>query len=794
MRNKSVVLLIIGIFSFLVTSSFSTDIHITNLIDSISYSSLGQFTRTSQFHNEYLAKGVEAKTIQRSLKQQTPSIAVDKTVGTDPSECATTSDITVGPNTDVYYCFKIRNTGNVGLTQHTLTDPQLSFTNQIINGTVAALEPAESLTIQNSNLDEYGLNADQLRKTIATTTVNVVTVVSLSGTTTVTNTDSALVTVNSTDFVITNLLASNRPDRCGGTTQVTAGSDIYYCLQITNIGSQPLTTYALSDLSSGFSEQMTDEIGASETIEYTAEFMQSLYPETTSFGPLTVNDIVTTTIDFLGTFADGTEISNSATSVVTIVEPQSIPSSPTPTATHTVTPTATSTLTTVPTGTRTPKPSTPFPTFTATSTPTLTPTLTPTPTLTLTATPTPTLVSPLPTPVIIREAQAPTPTGNPAEPTGTATPTPTFTPTPTLTPTPTITPEPTHTPVPTATLEQDEMPEQGKMPPDENGEVGADEQAEQSSPTDDAGTAEGDEGDTSSQGNAQAEEPANSAQPADNADGEPQQDPDADSGVEPEGGKMVLPSSSPSSSTTDSASVGTVGAPDASPTFVTVGGSTVEGVQVIQGADGRLIYVVDPASASVNSGTTQNSISPIGTAEISPQAESFLARFTASFERIIGSAFVTLSVLWFLCGSVLFFAVAGLFAGLFFRQKERNRFQLIRTVPRYPAAKYAALGSHAQVVDPSAAGAQIDETIFVRSEDEARPNTYSQDLTDRERQTVSTSPESYAGQQASYRPDSTRASYTEPYTEMSPEPAADMDVEAHLDDDLAEDNWPASLP
>jgi hypothetical protein len=51
-----------------------------------------------------------------------PSIALTKTVGTDPGSCATTTSISVDYGSTVYYCYTVVNTGNVTLTHHTVTD------------------------------------------------------------------------------------------------------------------------------------------------------------------------------------------------------------------------------------------------------------------------------------------------------------------------------------------------------------------------------------------------------------------------------------------------------------------------------------------------------------------------------------------------------------------------------------------------------------------------------------------------------------------------------------------------
>ncbi|MGD8753352.1 MAG: hypothetical protein PVG14_18095, partial [Anaerolineales bacterium] len=55
-----------------------------------------------------------------------PAIELTKTVGIDPAICATTNILVlpVGGG-DAIYCYKVTNTGNITLNQHTLVDDQL---------------------------------------------------------------------------------------------------------------------------------------------------------------------------------------------------------------------------------------------------------------------------------------------------------------------------------------------------------------------------------------------------------------------------------------------------------------------------------------------------------------------------------------------------------------------------------------------------------------------------------------------------------------------------------------------
>lgn len=67
-----------------------------------------------------------------------PSIEVTKTVGTDPTSCATTSSVTVPFGSMVYYCYTMANTGNVTFTHHTVVDDQLGT---LLNNYAATVGP-----------------------------------------------------------------------------------------------------------------------------------------------------------------------------------------------------------------------------------------------------------------------------------------------------------------------------------------------------------------------------------------------------------------------------------------------------------------------------------------------------------------------------------------------------------------------------------------------------------------------------------------------------------------------------
>ncbi|MCS7055574.1 MAG: S8 family serine peptidase [Thermoflexales bacterium] len=89
-----------------------------------------------------------------------PSIVVTKTVGLNPSVCATTKQITVTTGTTVYYCYTVQNTGNITLTQHNLYDSALgtilnNFAYTLTPGASVFITAAATLTQTTVNLAEW---------------------------------------------------------------------------------------------------------------------------------------------------------------------------------------------------------------------------------------------------------------------------------------------------------------------------------------------------------------------------------------------------------------------------------------------------------------------------------------------------------------------------------------------------------------------------------------------------------------------------------------------------------------
>jgi hypothetical protein len=102
---------------------------------------------------------------------------------------------------------------------------------------------------------------------------------------------------------------------------------------------------------------------------------------------------------------------------------------------------------------------------------------------------------------------------------------------------------------------------------------------------------------------------------------------------------------------------------------------TAEQMQAIP----ALVTPIEPTATRVPSSTPSRTPSPTPTATVRPieyPTATALPDFPSIFSNVLRSAMATLGVLWFLAGSLVFFGVAGIIAGVGFRQSERRRFHL----------------------------------------------------------------------------------------------------------------------
>jgi hypothetical protein len=176
--------------------------------------------------------GVNAQYIELVL--QTPAITLNKTVGTDPGVCATTTEIEVVAETEVYYCYEVTNTGNVALDLHDLVDSELGV---ILNDFPYTLSPGASAFLTQSEM-------------IVDTTINVATWTAFNPgpTDVVSATAVSTVTVVIPSITLTKTVGLD-PDSCAiaDNLAVPAGTAVTYCYSVTNTGTVTLTTHDLVD-------------------------------------------------------------------------------------------------------------------------------------------------------------------------------------------------------------------------------------------------------------------------------------------------------------------------------------------------------------------------------------------------------------------------------------------------------------------------------------------------------------------------------------------------------------------
>ncbi|MFO7539684.1 MAG: hypothetical protein R6X32_16725, partial [Chloroflexota bacterium] len=186
------------------------------------------------------------------------TISLAKTVGTDASSCADTSEIVVAGGTVVTYCYEVTNTGAVALTVHDLEDSELG---DLLTGFNFNLEPGASQFVTETAV-------------ITQTTVNTATWTAYNpGPYAVaTASDSATVTILNPAISLTATVGLD-PDVCALTSAitVTVGTTVAYCYTVTNEGDITLDEHTISDSLFGLIDSFPFalEPGASVSLIYT---------------------------------------------------------------------------------------------------------------------------------------------------------------------------------------------------------------------------------------------------------------------------------------------------------------------------------------------------------------------------------------------------------------------------------------------------------------------------------------------------------------------------------------------
>lgn len=170
-----------------------------------------------------------------------PAISLDKTVGTDPSVCATADEIAIPAVADVTYCYEVTNTGTLTLSLHDLGDGELG---PILNDFPFILVPGASAFLTQT-------------AAISATTINTATWTAYNAgpTDVVSATDSATVTVGELPGAAISLTKTmgTDPSLCAETDELTveSGTEVTYCYEVINTGDITLTLHDLDDTDLG---------------------------------------------------------------------------------------------------------------------------------------------------------------------------------------------------------------------------------------------------------------------------------------------------------------------------------------------------------------------------------------------------------------------------------------------------------------------------------------------------------------------------------------------------------------
>jgi len=176
------------------------------------------------------------------------SAALGKTVGTTPTTCGATTDITVATGTDVYYCLTITNTGAVTLTNHTVSDPILGVQTTI----PYVLAPGASVSLTEADIPALGPVAAMAN------IVNTAAITATNGTFTATNTSLATVTTVGVGIAVTKTVGLTDTACTGTTISVGLGTPVYYCVTVQNQSEITVTNMAISDPLLGYTFSTSD--------------------------------------------------------------------------------------------------------------------------------------------------------------------------------------------------------------------------------------------------------------------------------------------------------------------------------------------------------------------------------------------------------------------------------------------------------------------------------------------------------------------------------------------------------
>jgi uncharacterized repeat protein (TIGR01451 family) len=181
--------------------------------------------------------GQDTPSASTSVVLQFAQLALFKTVGTNANTCSSNNQesMTVPLSTTVYYCYRIRNTGYLSLTNFVLTDSHISLPAIVVPNNLI-LDP---------NI-EYLTSPVAYLVTGAVTNVATVTASSISGI--ITATDLVNINIGAPTASVRLTVTVSTNNACGTTDSISvlAGTQVYYCYTLLNEGQIALQHHTLN--------------------------------------------------------------------------------------------------------------------------------------------------------------------------------------------------------------------------------------------------------------------------------------------------------------------------------------------------------------------------------------------------------------------------------------------------------------------------------------------------------------------------------------------------------------------
>jgi hypothetical protein len=210
-----------------------------------------------------------------------PEMTVDLTVGRDPSQCASTKEITVPSGTPVSFCLRVTNRGTVTLTRHTIASRELGVSVII---PVLHLSPGQTIEFTSQFLQAIGLEPffTQIptdsgpEPTGDITATVIITSTDDSGVQIATGASTAGALIGVADLEA-HKYVQTAPNECGNRTTMTvsAAQPLYYCLVLRNLGDQLLNRHVFTDAVASIRGAFSNELLPGEVITLTQATLTS---------------------------------------------------------------------------------------------------------------------------------------------------------------------------------------------------------------------------------------------------------------------------------------------------------------------------------------------------------------------------------------------------------------------------------------------------------------------------------------------------------------------------------------